>query len=133
MEVETPTKLYDIYQGEDLRIAEKIQQRRLQMLVHSYIYYDLDDNIVSDATWSQWATELKDLQQKYPEIEKRVPYRDGFESWDASSGAFLPYRTDEIRNIVVRLLRGTTTKVSQISMPKKSKVVNKNPARKKLF
>lgn len=126
-------KLYDIYQGEELKIAEKIQQRRLQMLVHSYIYYDLDDNLVSDDTWSRWANELKDLQRQYPEIEKRVPYRKGFESWDGSSGAFLPYRTDAIRSIAVRLFRGVTTKISHVVMPPKPKVINNNPARKKLF
>lgn len=126
-------KLYDIYQGEELKIAEKIQQRRLQMLVHSYIYYDLDDNLVSDDTWSRWANELKDLQRQYPEIEKRVPYREGFESWDGSSGAFLPYRTDAIRSIAMCLFRGTTTKISPVVMPSKPKVINKNPARKKLF
>lgn len=66
------------------------------MLVHSYIYYDLNNNLVSDSQWSQWAVELKELQEKYPEIEKFVPYREGFEDWDASSGAFLPYRSPDI-------------------------------------
>ena len=61
-------KLYDIFSGEELKIAEKIQQRRVQMLVHSYIYYLMDDNIVADHKWSAWATELADLQNKYPNI-----------------------------------------------------------------
>lgn len=66
------------------------------MLVHSYIYYDLNNNLVSDNQWALWATELKELQEKYPDIEKNVPYRQGFEDWDASSGAFLPYRSPDI-------------------------------------
>jgi hypothetical protein len=66
------------------------------MLVHSYIYYDLNNNLVTDSQWSQWAVELKELQEKYPEIEKNVPYRDGFENWDASTGAFLPYKSPDI-------------------------------------
>ena len=36
---------YDIYTGKDLEIAELIQQRRLQILVHSRIYYELNQNI----------------------------------------------------------------------------------------
>ena len=36
-------KLYDIFKGEDLAIAEKIQQRRLQMIIHSCIYYTMND------------------------------------------------------------------------------------------
>ena len=49
-----------------MTIKEKIRQRRRQMLVHSYIYYELDDNIVSDAQWAKWAKELEQLQKNYP-------------------------------------------------------------------
>lgn len=53
MSREKTMKLYEIYRGEKLKIAELILQRRLQMLVHSYIYYELNDNIISDSTWSK--------------------------------------------------------------------------------
>ena len=107
-------KLYEIYSGEELKIAEKIQQRRLQMLVHSYIYYDLNDNLVSDNKWAEWANELKDLQETYPEIAKTVPYGRGFENWDASTGAFLPYTHLKIVSIANQLLQ----KSPSISTPK---------------
>lgn len=84
--------LYEIYSGEELKIAEKIQQRRYQMLVHSYIYYELNENIVSDSKWSEWATELAQLQYDFPEIAKQVPYAKDFANWDGSSGAFLDYK-----------------------------------------
>lgn len=125
--------LYDIFSGEELKIAEKIQQRRLQMLVHSYIYYDLDNNLISDTVWSQWAVELAQLQKDYPEIEKQVPYRDGFEEWDGSTGAFLPYKTPQIQCIAARLMGDVVTKGTQIKLPEKPKIVQKNAARKKLF
>ena len=127
------TKLYQIYQGEELRVAEKIQQRRLQLLVHSCIYYDLNDNIVSDDKWLDWAAELAELQTKYPEIEKNVPYRDGFENWDPSTGAFLPYKTEQIRRIAERLLRNGSSQRPRIIVPEKPKIVNNSTARKKLF
>lgn len=98
-------KLYEVYSGEKLKIAEKIQQRRLQMLVHSYIYYDLNNNIVSDSKWAEWANELKDLQDAYPDVAKIVPYGNGFENWDASTGAFLPYNAPHIIAIANQLLR----------------------------
>ena len=75
---------------EELKIAEKIQQRRYQMLIHSCIYYKLNDNYVSDDTWSEWAFELADLQNMYPEISKKVTLYEYFKDWDGSSGAFLP-------------------------------------------
>ena len=72
-------------------IKEKIQQRRLQMMVHSYLYYEKDVNIISDSKWSQWAMELRDLQQKYPKESAEVKFYEDFKDWDGSSGAFLKF------------------------------------------
>lgn len=87
---ENHMELYDIFKGDALRVAQKIQQRRLQMLVHSAIYYIFNDNIISDSTWSRWAAELKDLQFRYPDISKAVKFGDVFKDWDASTGFNLP-------------------------------------------
>lgn len=72
-------------------IQEKIKQRRRQILVHSYIYYELNENIVSDATWSKWAKELQELQEKYPKEAAEVEEAENFKDWDGSSGAFLNF------------------------------------------
>lgn len=77
-------------------IAEKIKQRRRQMLVHSYLYYEMDVNIVSDAKWSQWAMELVQLQKDYPQEASEVEYAEMFADWDGSSGAFLLFDPDII-------------------------------------
>lgn len=75
----------------EYNIACKIQQRRLQILVHSYIYYQLDDNIIDDNTWSKWSKELVILQQTYPQIAKTVVYDEAFSDFDASTGYNLPH------------------------------------------
>lgn len=61
------------------------------MLVHSYIYYELNDNIISDNTWSKWAVELADLQNKYSVIAKTVEWSEAFKNWDGSTGAFFAF------------------------------------------
>ena len=33
-------------------IAELLNRRRRQILVHSVIYYKMNDNLISDSTWS---------------------------------------------------------------------------------
>ena len=35
------------------KIAELIMRRRRQVLIHSVIYYKMDTNLISDATWSK--------------------------------------------------------------------------------
>ena len=50
------------------RIKAKIRQRRSQMLIHSCLYYEMDDSIVSDDQWQQWADELEVLQKENPKF-----------------------------------------------------------------
>ena len=119
-------KLYEIFSGDELRIAEKIQQRRYQMLVHSYIYYEMNENLISDSKWSSWAMELVDLQSKYPHIAEKVIYAKDFADWDGSSGAFLTYADKP--NIVMTAIRLTRKEPA-----KKSPVVVTAPAKKPLI
>lgn len=76
--------------GSPEEIAELITRRRRQVLVHSIIYYNMDDNLISDAQWSKWAVELADLQNKHPDIAKNCYMADEFEGFDGSSGFDLP-------------------------------------------
>lgn len=77
----------------------KIRQRRLQLLVHSYIYYELGESVVSDATWQKWADELVKLQKEYPAISSKVVYAQEFKDFDGTTGYHLPYREDKIVQI----------------------------------
>lgn len=86
-------------------IASKILQRRLQILVHSYIYYELDDNIINDNMWSKWAMELVKLQKDNPIIASKLPYAKDFLEFDGSTGFNLPYKNREIIEKANRLLR----------------------------
>lgn len=85
-------------------IAELITRRRRQILVHSIIYYKLDDNIISDSTWSEWAVELEELQNKYPEIAARCPYHEAYKDFDHSTGMNLPLDDPKAFNKAQQLL-----------------------------
>lgn len=71
-------------------IEELITRRRRQVLIHSIIYYRLNDNIISDDKWAAWALELENLQKQYPDIVSKCPYAKGFEGFDHSTGMSLP-------------------------------------------
>ena len=77
-------------------VRSLILRRRLQVLVHSCIYYELNDNIIPDNTWSAWAEELAELQKQYPKIADRVDYAKEFKDFDGSTGFHLPTRNPEI-------------------------------------
>lgn len=96
---------YDLFSDEDLKIADLILRRRLQMLVHSRLYYEEDYNIISDKRWDEWARELVKLQHDYPDISEKVEWHEAFADWDASSGAFLPLKDPWVVNKCKQLIK----------------------------
>ena len=118
-------KLYELFTGDELKIAEKIQQRRYQLLIHSCIYYHLDASIITDVKWDMWAKELQHLQSLYPDISKQVILYEYFTDWDGSTGAFLPIDLDWAIGIAKKLLD------SKIKKPLVKQ--DKKPERRKLF
>lgn len=71
-------------------IRELINRRRRQILVHSIIYYRLNDSLISDEQWSEWALELEDLQDQFPDIARDCVYAEAFSDFDHSTGCNLP-------------------------------------------
>ena len=122
-------KTYKIFQGEELKIAEKIQQRRLQILVHSCIYYEMNQNLITDKKWDEWAKELRQLQNDYPEISRQVMWYADFADWDASTGAFLPLKDEWVVKKAKQLL-GCKIKNLEIS---KKPAADKKTGSMKLF
>lgn len=82
----------------------KIQQRRLQMLVHSCIYYELGSSLITDHQFDTWGRELVKLQAEHPEISKQVPWYEEFKGWDATTGFNLPLRHPWVLSQAQRLL-----------------------------
>lgn len=111
---------------------EKIRQRRLQILVHSYIYYVLNDSIVSDSKWSSWAKELVALQKKYPNKSKKIIYHNQFIDFDGSTGMDFVY-DDKIRNTALKLLQYRDDVVVKKEPIKKKLKVKKKISGRKLF
>ena len=85
-------------------IEEKIRQRRAQMLVHSCIYYELNDNIVSDHKWQQWADELEKLQSDNPDKVNINFYDHYFKDWNGATGNHLPHRDPWVMRKALYLL-----------------------------
>ena len=87
------------------QIACIIKQRRLQLLVHSCIYYEFNESIVDDATWTKWAVELERLQSVYPAIADKVEWAAAFKDFDHSTGYNLPLQNKWVISKAIQLLR----------------------------
>ena len=93
------------WNNKEAEIYELIQQRRLQLLVHSRIYYVLNNNIISDKQFDEFAKELVQLQKDYPQISKDVIFYNAFENWDGTTGFDLPLEDPWVVQKANQLLR----------------------------
>ncbi|MCG0050749.1 DNA ligase LigA-related protein [Priestia aryabhattai] len=87
------------------KIMELISRRRRQMLVHSFLYHQLNDSLIDDYTFDRWCKELVELQLKYSRESLQVVYANDFKDFDGSSGYNLPYNRSEIQTVGYRLLK----------------------------
>ena len=73
-------------------------------MIHSIIYYEMDNNIISDAEWSKRAMELVELQREHPSVS--TVFDEAFKDFDGSTGFHLRrYADDRARGKAKYLLR----------------------------
>ena len=73
-------------------VRSLIKRRRAQMLIHSCIYYELDNSIISDNQWQEWADHLEELQTENPDCCKIGFFDFEFRDWTGATGNHLPLR-----------------------------------------
>tara|TARA_Y100000389_G_scaffold200089_1_gene239808 strand:+ start:1514 stop:1840 length:327 start_codon:yes stop_codon:yes gene_type:complete len=87
--------------------AELIKRRRLQILVHSCMYYVLGESIISDEQFDSWSIELEKLLKDNPGL-----YSDRFDAdfakWDSASGFDLPLRDPWVMSTAQTLINSST-------------------------
>jgi hypothetical protein len=86
------------------QVKSKIRQRRAQMLVHSCIYYEMNNNIVSDHQWQAWADELQKLQEDNPDCCDIKFFDWEFRDWTGATGNHLPHRHPWVYNKALHIL-----------------------------
>lgn len=74
---------------------EKIQLLQRWILVTSFAYYQLDENIVPDYRYDANAHQLVDLMNQYPGDAKLSRYRDYFYDYTGETGYHLIGRVEE--------------------------------------
>lgn len=78
-----------------MTVADEIKRLRLSLMIHSVIYYDMNENIISDAEWSARAKKLVKLQKEHPDVAKKVCLADLYADFDGSTGFHLAKAADD--------------------------------------
>ncbi len=81
-----------------------LQQRLRQFLVHSYLYYKLDESIISDTEYDRICMELRELLKRHPEAD--LPFRKIAEKalGDEASGYSIRQYPPSIISVSMHLL-----------------------------
>lgn len=79
-------------------VARIMHLRRL-LLIHSYLYYVLDDPVIPDHVWQTWADELVGINQDIGF------YDEAFKDWDGSTGYHLPFEDKWVVNKALQIRR----------------------------
>lgn len=73
------------------------------IIVHSYIYYELDRNIISDKQYDAKSKELVKYKNEYPELWKTSMYYKQFgEDYNGATGFTLYHDLDKNQQKVIR-------------------------------
>ena len=119
MNKEFSNKLYNIFSGNDLDIAETIQRLRLKILIHSCLYYEMNKTLIPDAQFDALAKQLVLLQKEHPAIASQVCFAEAFANFDGSTGFDLPIKDEWVIEKAKKILRLPKGGLPE-SKPKKS-------------
>lgn len=87
----------------NLSTLEYINFLQRYVIVHSYIYYHLDTNVISDREYDAKAKELFRYKIEYPDLWRFSMYYKQFgDDYNGSTGFTLYYDLDDRQKTIIR-------------------------------
>ena len=88
-----------------LNTLERIDFLQRYIILHSYIYYELNSNIISDKKYDEKSKELVRYKNEYPELWKKSMYYKQFgDDYNGSTGFTLYHDLDDHQKEIIRSL-----------------------------
>lgn len=82
---------------------EKLDWLQRYIIVHSYLYYEKDTNVISDREYDRRAKNLAKIREKYPELWKNSEYFKQFgNDYNGATGFTLYHDLDEYQKEIIR-------------------------------
>lgn len=115
---------------DEMFVIKRIEKLRRNMLIHSFAYYELNRNFISDFEFDERARELVKLQETYPNLSKLGEYYNDFKDFDGSTGYDLPFRIPWVQGTVEGLIR-YEERMKRDGTPEKANEILQQTARRK--
>ena len=96
----------------NLTTQEYIDFLQRFIILHSYIYYELNDNIISDKDYDARAKELVKYKNEYPDLWKSSEYYKQFgDDYSGATGFTLYHDLDEKQKLMIQVIAEMRHKV----------------------
>lgn len=90
---------------EDLTIQDYIDFLQRFIILHSYIYYELNNNYISDMEYDKKSKELVKYKNEYPDLWKNSMYYKQFgDDYNGATGFTLYHDLDDEQKKIIRSL-----------------------------
>lgn len=90
---------------EGLTIQDYIDFLQRFIILHSYIYYELDNNYISDMEYDKKSKELVQYKNEYPDLWKNSMYYKQFgNDYNGATGFTLYHDLDDEQKKIIRSL-----------------------------
>ena len=90
---------------EDLSLQDYIDFLQRFIILHSYIYYELDNNYISDMEYDKKSKELVQYKNEYPDLWKNSMYYKQFgDDYSGATGFTLYHDLDDEQKKIIRSL-----------------------------
>lgn len=87
----------------ELSMQDRINFLQRYIIVHSYIYYELDNNIISDREYDARAKELVGYKKDYPELWRTSEYFKQFgDDYTGATGFNLYHELNEYQQGIIK-------------------------------
>lgn len=82
------------------------------IILHSYIYYELNDNVISDKDYDARAKELVKYKNEYPDLWKSSEYYKQFgDDYSGATGFTLYHDLNEKQKLMIQVIAEMRHKV----------------------
>lgn len=92
----------------ELTVQERIDFLQRYIIVHSYIYYELNNNVISDRVYDAKSKELSRYRNEYPELWKTSEYYKQFgDDYNGATGFTLYHDLNDKQKQIIKSIVNT--------------------------
>lgn len=93
------------FEGKHFTDKEKIQLLQRSILVDSYVYYELNENLLADPNYDANTRQLLVLKKSNPEAYEKSRYNRYFANFESGTGFDLMYKVRKNKNLFQKIVR----------------------------